>query len=67
MTDLLVSIILAVCPVSTDGEINDCMEEINNCAVELNTLITEKSIQKCIDEYTEKQRNGRNSKKDSSS
>lgn len=53
MTDLLVSIIIAICPPSTDGYTNDCMERVSNCAVELGTLITPKSIEKCIQEKDE--------------
>lgn len=51
MNELLVTIILAICPASFDGSTNECMEQINNCAVELKTLVTAKSIKKCVEEY----------------
>ena len=53
MIELLVTIILAVCPLSIDGGTNECMEQINNCAVESNTLITPESIDKCVKQYEE--------------
>lgn len=56
MTELLITIILAVCPPSMDEGTNECMEEINNCAVELGTLVTSESIQRCVDEYEQSQR-----------
>lgn len=51
MTDLLVTIILAVCPPSFDGATNECMEQITNCAVEIKTLVTKESIKRCVEEY----------------
>jgi len=57
MTELLVTMILAVCPPSINGDTNECMENITNCAVELKTLITPESINKCIKEYEETKEN----------
>ena len=52
MSDLLVAIILSVCPIPEHGvKITPCMEEVYNCADELHTLITEKSIKKCLEEH----------------
>lgn len=53
MNELLVTIILAVCPPSHDGGTNECMEQITNCAIELKTLVTTDSIKKCVGEYDE--------------
>lgn len=55
MSDLLVAIILSVCPPSMDDGTTECQERITNCAVELHTLVTEKSIQKCVEEYQKEQ------------
>lgn len=51
MSDLLVAVILSVCPLSVDGGTTDCMERVNNCAIESQTMITEKSIHKCLEQH----------------
>ena len=51
MTELLVTMILAVCPPSLDGGTNQCMEDINNCAVGKAGEITPKAVVKCVEEY----------------
>ena len=48
MSDLLVSIILAVCPPSVNGGTNECMEQMVNCAVSKKESITNDSIKKCL-------------------
>jgi hypothetical protein len=61
MSNLLVAMILSVCPPSIDGGTNECHEWINNCAVELHTLITEKSIKECLREYESRGRRTKSS------
>lgn len=52
MTELLASIIFAMCLSPSGDDYNwECVDKINNCAVELKTLITNESIQRCIEEY----------------
>ena len=51
MTDLLVTMILAVCPPSLDGGTNACMENITNCAVGKSGKIEPEAIVKCVEEY----------------
>lgn len=55
MTDLLVSIILAVCPMPDNVETTECHEKIVNCAVKKDGSIDEQSIQKCITERRERE------------
>lgn len=61
MSNLLVAYILSVCPPSVDGGTNSCQEWINNCAVELHTLITKKSIERCLSEYESRGRRTKSS------
>lgn len=57
MSDLLVAIIVALCPgtdINDKGQVvtTECQEKIVNCAVELKSLVTENSIKKCLEEYS---------------
>jgi hypothetical protein len=61
MSDLLVAVILSVCPLSTDGGTNKCHEWLTNCAVREHTLITEKSIKECLSEYESRSRRTKSS------
>lgn len=56
MTDLLVTIILAVCPATGDLNTTDCHERIMNCAVKKDGNIDEESIKTCIEKYQERDR-----------
>lgn len=54
MTELLVSIILALCP--TDGvDTTECMEDVVNCAVQEAGRIDEHTIKTCIEKYWERE------------
>ena len=49
MTDLLVSILITVCPVPEDGGTNKCHEDLINCAVQEGGKIDETTIRECLD------------------
>lgn len=56
MGDLLVSVILLMCPgndVDTQGQIitNECQEWFTNCAVTSKGGVTAKSIQICVEKF----------------
>lgn len=60
MSDLLVAMILALCPgYDTDSKgqaiTNQCQESLTNCAVGKHGKIDEKTIQKCLKEYEDEQ------------
>ena len=50
MTELLASIMIAVCPIPDSVDLTECHEQILNCAVELGGKINETTIEKCLDE-----------------
>lgn len=50
MDDLLVTLILTICPQSTDGT-NKCQERFINCAVTSTGAVTTESIQKCLEKF----------------
>ena len=52
MSNLLVSVILSVCPIPQFGGTSECMDNINNCAVQRAGDITKKSIVSCVKKET---------------
>lgn len=50
MMDLLISIMISVCP-ANGRVVTECHEFFVNCAVDTSGDITEKSIQKCLERY----------------
>ena len=54
MTDILVTLILAVCPTPDKAELTKCHEFFVNCAVGTNGEITEKLMRKCVKEWRER-------------
>lgn len=51
MTEMLVTLILAVCPPSIDGGTNACMEDMVNCVIGPAGKWDYKDVDKCIKEY----------------
>lgn len=50
MSELLISIILSVCPVPDGAYTNECQESIINCAIQEGGKLNEKTIKECLDE-----------------
>lgn len=49
--DLLVSIILAICPTPDSPALTECHEYFLNCTVKRDGSVDEESIKKCTDKY----------------
>lgn len=51
MNEILVSVLLSVCPAPVDNYPNACMEDIMNCAVGKAGEIKREKIEECVKEY----------------
>ena len=51
MTEMLVTLILAVCPPSLDGGTNQCMEYMVNCVIGPGGKWDHKDVDRCVEEY----------------
>lgn len=54
MNELLISIIMTVCPQTSD--LNNCQEFIVNCSVDKSGNITQESIDACLKRYQNERR-----------
>lgn len=52
MSELLISIILAVCPIPDEAKTTECQEKIVNCAIQEGGKLDEATIKECLDNKT---------------